>query len=177
LCSALELNRTDDDLQAGDHEMAGKIASRGENVEDLDLRIIRSLQQDARASYRDIARRIGVAVGTVQSRIRKLEQSKILSGFSVNLDYAKLGYALTALILLQVKGGHLKDVESKLANFPNVCVVYDVTGDFDVALVTKFENASSMDDFIKEVLSISFVERTVTSIVLNRVKENYNIPL
>ncbi len=146
-------------------------------VEDLDLEIIKVLQQDARASYRDIARKLNVAVGTVQSRVKKMESNKIIKGFSVDLDYSKIGYTLTALIQLQAKGRHLKDVETKLAHFPHVCVVYDLTGDFDIAMVAKFVTSSALDNFIKEVLSMEFVERSVTSIVLNNVKENYNIPL
>ena len=146
-------------------------------VEELDMKIIRTLQHDARSSYRDIARKIGVAVGTVQSRMKKLEDSKIIRGFSVDLDYSKIGLGLTSLILLQVKGKHLRDVESKLAHLSNVFIVYDVTGDFDVALVAKFSGPAAMDLFIKQVLSMDYVERTVTSIVLNSVKENYNVPL
>ncbi|MDG6996222.1 MAG: Lrp/AsnC family transcriptional regulator [Nitrososphaerota archaeon] len=146
-------------------------------IEALDLQIIRVLQKDARSSFRDVARKLNIAVGTVQSRIRKLEESGVIKGFSVNLDYSKLGYGLTALILLQAKGKHLKDVETKIAKINNACVVYDITGDFDIALVAKFHAPAEMDHFIKEILAIDFVERAVTSIVLNSVKENYNIGL
>jgi Lrp/AsnC family transcriptional regulator, regulator for asnA, asnC and gidA len=146
-------------------------------LEELDLKIIKVLQHDARSSYRDIARKIGVAVGTVQSRIKKLEESKVIRGFSVDLDYSKMGLGLTSLILVQVKGKHLRDVESKLSHISNVCIVYDITGDFDVALVAKFSDSSAMDQFIKQVLAMDYVDRTSTSIVLNSVKENYNVPL
>ncbi len=146
-------------------------------VEPLDLEIMKALQQDPRSSFRDLARKLKVAVGTVQSRVKKLQDAKIICGFSVDLDFSKLGYTLTSVILLQVKGKHLKDVELKLAHLSNVCAVYDITGDFDVAMVAKFRGASDLDRFIKEVLSMDYVERTVTSIVLNSVKENYNIPV
>jgi DNA-binding Lrp family transcriptional regulator len=154
-----------------------QVEAQSPGLEGLDLKIIRSLQHDSRASYRDIAKKLDVAVGTVHSRISRLQESNVIRGFSVELDYSRIGFALTSLILLQVKGKHLREVETKLAHLPNVCVVYDVTGDFDVAIVAKFENSSKMDEFIKSVLSMDFVERTVTSIVLNSVKENYNIPL
>jgi DNA-binding Lrp family transcriptional regulator len=146
-------------------------------AESLDLEILKSLQKDPRASYRDIARKLGVAVGTVHARINKLQEHKVIRGFTVDLDYSKLGYGLTALIQMRVKGKHLRDVESRISHIKNVCVVYDVTGDFDVAVIAKFLSSSSMDQFIKEVLSMDYVERTSTSIVLNNLKENYNIPL
>lgn len=143
--------------------------------EALDIEILKALQKDPRSSYRDIARKIGVAVGTVHARIQKLENQRTIKGFSVDLDYSKLGYGLTALILMRVKGKHLRDVESKISHINNVCVVYDVTGDFDVAVIAKFLSSASMDQFIKEVLSMDYVERTSTSIVLNILKENYSI--
>jgi Lrp/AsnC family transcriptional regulator for asnA, asnC and gidA len=146
-------------------------------LEELDVEIMRALQEDARSSYRVIARKLKIAVGTVHSRVKKLEESGVIRGFSVEIDYSRVGYSITALILLQAKGKHLKDVESRLARFNNVCAVYDITGDFDIALVAKFPSSSSMDKFIKEVLSMDFIERAKTSMVLNSVKENNKIPL
>lgn len=107
----------------------------------------------------------------------RLQEAKVIRGFSVDINYSKLGYGITALILLQAKGKHLRDVEGKLAKLPNVCVVYDITGDFDIAIIGKFESTSIMDRFIKDVLSMNFVERAVTSIALNSLKESYNIKL
>lgn len=110
----------------------------------------------------------------MHSRVTKLIEAKVIKGFSVDINYSKLGYGITALILLQAKGKHLRDVEAKLSKFSNVCVVYDITGDFDIAIVGKFETTTLMDRFIKEVLAMDFVERAVTSIVLNSVKESFS---
>jgi DNA-binding Lrp family transcriptional regulator len=145
--------------------------------EALDIEILRALQEDARSSYRDIARKLKISVGTVHSRVTRLEAAGVIRGFSVDINYSKFRYAITALILLQAKGKHLRDVESKLSRLPNVCIVYDITGDFDIGLVAKFESTNDMDHFIKEVLSMDFVERAVTSIVLNSLKESFSIKL
>jgi DNA-binding Lrp family transcriptional regulator len=147
------------------------------SLETLDYQIVSALQEDARSSYRDIARKIGIAVGTVQSRVRKLLDAKVIRGFSVELDYSKMGLPLSAVILLQVKGKRLREVEAKLASIENVCAVYDITGDFDVAMVAKFPDSVALDKFIKEILAMDYVERTATSIVLNTVKEEYNIKI
>jgi DNA-binding Lrp family transcriptional regulator len=148
-----------------------------QRIESVDLQILKALQKDPRSSFRDIARKLGIAVGTVQSRFTKLRESKVIRGFSVDLDYSKIGLHLTSVILLKVKGKYLREVETKLSRLSNVCVVYDITGDFDVAVVAKFSGASAMDHFIKKILSIDYVESSVTSIVLNSVKEDYGIPL
>jgi DNA-binding Lrp family transcriptional regulator len=153
------------------------VVDASRDIEEIDLEILKALQKDPRASYRDVARKVGASVGTVHSRFQRLQEQKIIKGFSVDIDYSRLGYELTALILMRVKGKHLRDVESRLSHINNVCVVYDVTGDFDVAVIAKFVSTSSMDQFIKEVLSMDYVERTSTCIVLNSLKENYNIRL
>ncbi len=145
--------------------------------EPLDLEILRALQEDARSSYRDIARKLKISVGTVHSRVTKLEEARVIRGFSIDVNYSKLGYGITALILLQAKGKHLRDVETRLSKYANVCLVYDITGDFDIALVAKFETTNAMDRFIKEILSMDFVERAVTSIALNSLKESLTIKL
>jgi Lrp/AsnC family transcriptional regulator, regulator for asnA, asnC and gidA len=145
------------------------------HLEPLDVEILGALQADARSSYRDIARKLNISVGTVHSRVSKLQEAGVIRGFSVDIDHSKVGYGITALILLQARGKHLRDVETRLSKYPNVVVVYDITGDFDIALVAKFEATNSMDHFIKEVLSMDFVERAVTSIVLNSIKESLNI--
>jgi DNA-binding Lrp family transcriptional regulator len=165
----------DASLDPGEH--INDVNRFSENLESIDRKIIQALQKDARASYRDIARKIGIAVGTVHSRIKKLQENGVIRGFSVDLDYSKVGFDLTSLILLQAKGKHLREVENRLARLGNVCLVYDVTGDFDVAVVAKFRGTEEMDRFIKQVLTIDSVERTVTSIVLNRVKENFDMVL
>lgn len=135
------------------------------------------MQTDARSSYRDVARKLKISVGTVHSRVTRLQEAGVIRGFSVDVDFSKLGFGITALILIQAKGKHLRDVESRLSKFPNVCVVYDITGDFDIGVVGKFQNTGEMDHFIKDVLSMDFVERAVTSIALNSIKESFSIKI
>lgn len=101
----------------------------------------------------------------------------MIRGFSIDVNHSKVGFGITALILLQAKGRHLRDVETRLSKLPNVCVVYDITGDFDIAVIAKFAATDEMDHFIKEVLAMDFVERAATSIVLNSIKESFNIRL
>jgi DNA-binding Lrp family transcriptional regulator len=141
-------------------------------TEDLDLEILRALSADARASYRDIARKLRIAVGTVHARIEKLRERGTLVGFAPVLNWNNLGYSLAAVILIRVKGRHLVDVENKLAKLPEVVLLYDITGDYDVAMVSKFRDTRDLNRFIKDVLAMEYIERTSTSIVLNIIKEN-----
>ncbi len=146
-------------------------------MDELDLKILSILLKDARKSYREIAGELGVATSTVFNRVKALLRRGVVKGFVTLLDYAKLGYKLTALILIRVSRGKLTEVEREIAKFTNVTCVYDITGEFDVAVIGKFRDTSELSSFVKRLLKMPYVERTVTSIVLNIVKEDPCIPL
>ncbi len=146
-------------------------------IDDLDLQILRCLQRDARRSFREIAKELEVAAGTVQARIRRMQEAGIIKGYTVLVDPAKLGYSLTALTLIQADGRYLVEVEREIAKYKNVCCVYDITGEFDIAVVARFRDRDSMNKFIKSILAHPHVKRTVTNVVLNVVEEDLRVKL
>src|SRR3990170_6794506 len=109
-----------------------------ETVDDLDLQILNLLQQDCRLSFNKIASKLGISAGTAYYRTKHMENNGVLKGYTAILDSVKLGYNLTTVILIQTEGGHLTEVENELAKTSNVIAVYDITGDFDIAVITKF---------------------------------------
>lgn len=146
-------------------------------MDDIDLRIITLLQEDSRLSFNKIANKLGISVGTAYNRVKNLETSGVLKGYTIIVDSAKLGYGLTAIVLLQAEGGHLTEVEKEIARTGNVMAVYDITGDYDAAIVSKFRDRTGLNDFVKNLLGMPYVKRTVTNIALNIVKEDYGIKL
>jgi len=149
-------------------------------VEDLgylDLRILSLLQTDSRLSFNKIASELGISVGTAFNHVKKLERAGVLKEYTIVLDSEKVGFGLTALILVQVEGGHLVDVESEIAKANNIIAVYDITGDYDAAIVAKFKDRADLSGFIKNIMSILYVKRTVTNVVLNVIKEDLGLKL
>jgi len=108
-------------------------------VDDIDRKIIRLLQEDARKSFNKISESLGIAVGTAYNRVKNMEDHGILKGYTVMLDSAKLGYGLTALILIEAEGRYLPEVEKELAKLDEVICIYDITGDYDIAVVARFK--------------------------------------
>ncbi len=144
-------------------------------VDDVDRNIIRLLQEDARKSFNKIAESLGIAVGTAYNRVKNLEDKGILKGYTIMLDSAKLGYGLTALILIEAEGRYLPEVENEIAKLDEVICIYDITGDYDIAVVARFKNRSTLNSFIKSTLKMPHVSRTVTNVVLNVVKEDFRV--
>ncbi|MDI9618500.1 Lrp/AsnC family transcriptional regulator [Methanothermobacter sp. THM-2] len=141
-------------------------------IDDIDRKIIDLLNEDGRMSYRNISRILDVSVGTVHNRVEKLVKKGVIKKFVPVIDHSKLGYKLTAIIGVKVKGGVLRNWETRTAYHKNVLAVYDVTGEFDAILIGKFKDTGELDSFIKGLLSEGDVQRTYTQTVLNIVKED-----
>ncbi len=152
-------------------------ASPHYEMDELDLQIIKLLQEDSRVSYGKIASKLGVSVGTVYNRIKDLEDKGVLRGYTVMVDPVKVGYGTIAIVLVQAEGAHLVEVENEIAKINNVVAVYDITGDFDIAVIARFKDRSDLNSFVKKLLSMPYVKRTVTNVVLNVVKEDFRVKI
>jgi Lrp/AsnC family transcriptional regulator for asnA, asnC and gidA len=146
-------------------------------IDELDGRIIREFQRDARQSYREIAEKLRIAEGTVYNRVNKLKEMGVIRRFIVDINYSKLGYDLTAMIGIRGKGGHLPEIEDKISKEKSVTTLYDVTGEYDAIAVAKFRDRSELNDLVKRINSLPNVERTNTMIALNTIKEQHGIEM
>jgi len=146
-------------------------------IDDIDMQIISLLQEDSRLSFNKIAHKLGISVGTACNRVKSLEDREVLKGYTVLVDSNKVGYGLTAIILIQAEGKHLLDVENEVAKINNVISVYDITGDFDFIVIARFKDRDSLNAFIKHLLTIPYIKRTVTNVALNVIKEDFRIKI
>lgn len=144
-------------------------------LDDLDLRILRLLNADARKSYRDIAKEAGASISTVSNRIRKLEQDRVIRGYVPVLDESHLGFDVLAVVGVKIHKGKLLEVQRRIAKDDRVTHVYDVTGEWDSIVVVRLRNTRELDAFIKRLGSMEYVENTYTQVVLNVVKEERRV--
>lgn len=144
-------------------------------MDETDVKILKSLIADARLSSRQVAKQCGISIGTALSRTRKLEDERIIKGYTAVLDHERLGYELTVVTEITVSKGRLLEIENEIARMPNVCCVYDLTGMADAAIIAKFKTREELSRFTKHVLSLPNVERTNTHVVLTTVKEDFRI--
>lgn len=144
-------------------------------LNETDKKILRNLLDDARFSSRQIAKNVGVSVGTVLSRIKKMEDDGLIKGYSVILNHEKLGYELTVVTEITVSKGRLTEMENEIAKIPNVCGVYDVTGLTDAVIIAKFRSREDLGKFTKQLLALPYIERTNTHVALTTVKENFRL--
>jgi DNA-binding Lrp family transcriptional regulator len=144
-------------------------------LSDTDKKILKNLLEDARFSSRQIAKNVGVSVGTVLSRIKKMEEVGLIKGYAAILDHEKLGYELTVVTEITVSKGRLVEMENEIAKLSGVCGVYDVTGLTDAVIIGKFKSREDLGKFTKQLLALPYIERTNTHVVLATVKENFRL--
>ena len=145
--------------------------------ENLDGQLINALLNNGRESYRSLAEELDVSVTTVSNHLTDLEAAGVVEGFTPTVDYDKLGYDVTAILQLKVRGEALPTVTESLRGEKQMISVYEVTGDYDVIAVGKFNDTDDMNDQIKAVLSNADINESNTSVVLNIVAENRSFEL
>jgi DNA-binding Lrp family transcriptional regulator len=145
--------------------------------EHLDAELINALLADGRASLRSLAEELDVSVTTVSNHLSDLEDDGVIRGYAPVIDYEEVGYDVTAIIQLKVEGDALPDITDRLEDRKQVVSVYEVTGDYDIIAVAKFEDTDDMNDEIKTVLTDPDVNESNTSVVLNAPVENRQFDL
>jgi len=144
-------------------------------MDKLDYRILQSLNSNARKSFRNVAKELKVSLSTISNRVKKLEEEGIIERYIPLVNREKIGYDLTALINIKLTHGRLIEVQEKISRDNHVSAVYDITGDWDSLIIAHFKDRRELNSFIKRVLSMDFVERSNTQMVLNIVKDEKRI--
>lgn len=146
-------------------------------LDELDKQIINLIIEDCNRSVRELSKILKKSPTLVSKRLQRLKELGIITKCEAVLDYKTLGYHIYSLIMLKVDGAHIEDVEKILSSEANVRAVYDITGEFDVALIALFKSVDELDRFIKRILKNPYIKGSVTSIIFKAVKDDINIKL
>ncbi|MFW6129322.1 MAG: Lrp/AsnC family transcriptional regulator [Candidatus Aminicenantaceae bacterium] len=144
-------------------------------IDDLDRNIIRVLNHNARRSFREISKELNTSVTAVISRIKKLENSGIIKGYIPVVNPEYFGVNLIGIIALRISKGKLMEIQKIISEDKRVVAVYDITGEWDSLVIGYFNGRDDLNEFIKNLLSLKNVDRSVTHIVLNVVKEERRV--
>ena len=146
-------------------------------MDKLDYNIIQSLNTNARKSFRNVAKELKVSLSTISNRVKRLEKDGIIERYIPVVNKEKIGYDLTAIINIKLTHGKLIEVQEKISKDTHVSAVYDITGDWDSLIVAHFKDRRDLNNFIKKILSMDFVERSNTQLVLNVVKDEKRVAI
>ncbi|XAY79450.1 Lrp/AsnC family transcriptional regulator [Sagittula stellata E-37] len=146
------------------------------DVDAIDRRILAELQRDARMSIQDLSSRVGLSASPCARRVRNLEQSGLIRGYTVVIDEPLMGFPIS--VFVSVKLDHqiddrLRSFELAVRKFPEVTDCWLMTGDRDYLLRIAVSDLIEFEHFLTGKLTkVEGVASLESSIPIRRVKEN-----
>jgi Lrp/AsnC family leucine-responsive transcriptional regulator len=145
-------------------------------IDNIDLKILNQLIQNARESASNIAELIGMSVPAVTERIKKLQDSGIIKGYSVEIDKQKLGMDVSAFItIISESSAYFEDVVKQADDNMNVISCYTTTGTGSHILHIEVENTVALEKILRDIQSWPGVKRTETQLILSSYKNNKSL--
>jgi Lrp/AsnC family leucine-responsive transcriptional regulator len=142
-------------------------------VDDIDRQLVTALLQDARASYAELARVVGLSAPSVHERVRRLERSGVIRGYAADVDPAALGLGVTALVgILQREGAEQDDLAEALAQVPEVEDCWTVAGEEAFVVKVRGADVDALEHTLGVLRRTPGVARTRTTVVLSTRFEN-----
>ncbi len=142
--------------------------SRNFEIDNTDLKILEILMQDAKRPYTEVAKKVNVSQGTVHVRMNKMEEAGILEKTTLRINYARLGFDITAFIGIYLEKSALYDmVLSKLRSIPEITSIHYTTGNYSMFVKIHCRDTNHLKEVLHDKMQqVEGIERTETMISL-----------
>lgn len=155
-----------------------KLGNEAAELDSIDFQIISVLQEHGRIPLVKLGEQVGLSAPSVIERVKKLEDSGIITGYHASVDARKLGKDVTAFIGVSI--GHPRTIglfEQTVALLDDVLECHHVTGEHTVLLKVKTYNTGALEQLIRQIRLIEGVSRTETMVVLSTHTERTQISI
>ncbi|MEN7546754.1 Lrp/AsnC ligand binding domain-containing protein [Rapidithrix thailandica] len=149
---------------------------KNSEIDNIDIKILSELMKDAKTPYTEIAERIFVSGGTVHVRMKKMEKMGVVKGSTLDINFGKLGYDITAFLgIFLEKSSLYDDVALELEKIPEILSIHYTTGDYSIFARVACRDTNHLREVLHDkVQKVSGIARTDTIISL---EERFNRPL
>lgn len=139
------------------------------NIDELNWKILQCLQSNARDSFANIGRKVGLTPPAVAERVKKMEDLGIIEGYRTQVSHARTGHQLKAIITLRAFMGKLKPFLHIVKSFKEVVNCYRITGNENIVMEVVLKDQFHLEEFIDKLIQYG---ETRTHIVLSNVVSN-----
>jgi DNA-binding Lrp family transcriptional regulator len=146
-------------------------------LDTLDLALLRALTEHPKAGALELSRQLGVARGTVQSRLQRLEESGVVTGYGPDIDLAAAGFGVQAFVTLEIAQGALEDVTADLAAMPGVLEAHATTGSGDVLCRVAARSHGELQQTLLQLGRSGSVVRSTSVVALSELVPMRTLPL
>ena len=137
-------------------------------MDDTDRQLVSALVADARTSYAELARLVGLSAPSVHERVRRLERAGVIRGYAADVAPSAIGLAVTALVgILQREGAEQDDVADALAGIPEVEDCWFVAGEESFVVKVRAADVDALEHTLGVLRRTPGVARTRTTVVLS----------
>ena len=142
------------------------MASSGVSLDEIDERLLTLLRDDARQTIAQLAKELGISRGQIYSRLARLEEDRIVAGYTVRLGHAFAASRVRAHMMNKTLPRYHREVEQALATLPQVQAIHAISGEYDIIAMLEADNGAQLNELIDDVGLFDGVERTTTSVIL-----------
>lgn len=148
-------------------------------IDGTEITILTRLQKNAREKRKLLADDLKITESALSKKIKKLEHTKVIKRYTVELDNAQLGLTISALTLVKEKDSSSRkfDTAADICKIPEAQQVYRIMGDWDFAIIWLCKDAAHLADKVQEVYTNENVERTNTTVLMQELKKENGAPL
>jgi DNA-binding Lrp family transcriptional regulator len=153
------------------------VAAGSGRLDTLDLALLRALTEHPKAGALELSRRLGVARGTVQARLHRLEDSGVVTGYGPDIDLAAAGFGVRAFVTLEIAQGALADVTADLVAIPGVLEAHATTGAGDVLCRVAARSHEELQEVLLQLGRSRSVVRSTSVVALSELVPLRTLPL
>ncbi len=140
-----------------------------ENIDETDYKILRILLEDAKLSYQEIGEKVNLSQGAVHARVKKMENSGIITGSSIKIDVKRLGWDISAFLGIFLEKPELYDLaKNELMQIPEIVSINYTTGNYSMFVKLVCRDTTHLRDVLAErIQKLPGIQRTETIISLD----------
>jgi DNA-binding Lrp family transcriptional regulator len=137
-------------------------------IDALDARLIATLRANPRVGLLEVARQLGVARGTVQARLAKLEARGVVSGHGPEIDPVAMGYSISAFVFVELAQGQLAEAVAVMESLPEILEADAISGPQDLICRVVARDTEHLQELVNQLLATPAIRRCTSYIVLSR---------
>lgn len=150
---------------------------REEELDEIDLKILRLMQENARIAYSELSKKLGIPEATVKYRVKKLIENRVIMGFYTLLNPRKIGFPFSIIMMIQVSPESVDKVFDKLKEMPESTHVFKMTGRYNIVAILHAKDMNHVSRIDEAVRSLEGISSAETLLVTDVVHMNWKFPI
>lgn len=135
-------------------------------LDEMDLKILKLLQNDAKKAYGDIGKEVHLTAPAVHARVKKMEKAGVIKSYSINIDFEKVGLPVTAFVRLQTGKIKCSEAGNLVDKFPEIVECHAVAGEDDLILKTRTSTPLELQNLLDRMRMEGISEKSNSIFVL-----------